>query len=106
MRRGANGAGFLALANLCLMAIIMQAEVSMTSLLVRDMDAKTLARLKARALLNGRSLQAEVRAILEAEAAMSDRSAWLLWLEAFRAKVGHRSGPDAVALVRESRDER
>ena len=78
----------------------------MTSLLVRDMDQETVARLKARAVMHGRSLQAEVRAILEAEAALSDRSAWLTWMDGFRAQVGQRPGPDSVDLLRESRDER
>jgi plasmid stability protein len=78
----------------------------MVSLLVRDMETETVARLKVRAVLHGRSLQAEVRAILEAEAALSDRSAWLAWMDGFRAQVGQRPGPDAVDLLRESRDER
>ena len=60
----------------------------MTSLLVRDMDQETVTRLKARAVMHGRSLQAEVRAILEAEAALSDRSAWLAWMDGFRAQLG------------------
>jgi 3-phenylpropionate/cinnamic acid dioxygenase small subunit len=70
------------------------------------MDQETVARLKARAVMHGRSLQAEVRAILEAEAALSDRSAWLTWMDGFRAQVGQRPGPDSVDLLRESRDER
>ena len=78
----------------------------MSSLLVRDVDAQTLARLKARAVLHGRSLQAEVRGILEAEATLSDQTAWLAWMDEFRTRIGQRPGPDAVDWVRESRDER
>jgi plasmid stability protein len=37
----------------------------MGSILVRGLDEKTIARLKERARLNGRSLQQEVKAILE-----------------------------------------
>lgn len=78
----------------------------MSSLLVRDVNPETLARLKSRALLHGRSLQAEVKAILEMEANLSDEAAWLVWLDDFRAKVAGRPGPDSVDLLRESRDER
>ena len=78
----------------------------MASLLVRDVDAGTLAKLKAKATLHGRSLQAEALAILEAEAALSDRSAWLAQMRIFRKKVGRTDGPDSVELLRESRDER
>ena len=78
----------------------------MSNLLVRDVDPEAVARLKIRAVLHGRSLQAEVKAILEAEATLSDQSAWTAWVEGFRTRVGARPGPDAVALLRESRDER
>ena len=37
----------------------------MASILVRGLDQKTIERLKARARLNGRSLQQEVKALLE-----------------------------------------
>jgi len=78
----------------------------MANLRVRDMTTETLARLKAQAAMHGRSLQAEVRAILEAEAALSDRSEWQAWMDSFRAQVGRRPGADSVELLRESRDER
>ena len=78
----------------------------MANLLVRDVDAETLARLKAMAAQHARSLQAEVKAILETEAAMGDRTAWLSWMDGFRARLGERPGPEAQDLVRESRDER
>ncbi len=78
----------------------------MVNVLVRDMEAETVNRLKARAALHGRSLQAEVRAILEDEAALSDHSAWLAWMDGFRTQVGQQSGSDSVELLRESRNER
>jgi antitoxin FitA len=84
--------------------MIVEGEVS--DLLVRDVDPKAVARLKARAALHGRSLQAEVKAILEAEAVLSDQSAWLSWMDVFRAKVTLRSRTDTADLLRESRDER
>ena len=78
----------------------------MANLLVRDVDAETLARLKALAAQHSRSLQAEVKAILVAEAAFSDRTAWLNWMDGFRARIGQRPGAEAQDLLRESRDER
>lgn len=78
----------------------------MPSLLVRDVDAQTLGRLKTRALMHRRSLQAEVKAILEAEAALGDRDAWTAWLETFRAQAGTGAEPDSTDLLREGRDER
>jgi plasmid stability protein len=87
-------------------AIIMQAEASLTSLLVRNVDADTLARLKARAERHGRSLQAEVLVILEAEAALGERGEWLEEMRHFRARTGPFPGPDSTELLRESRDGR
>lgn len=78
----------------------------MADLLVRDIDPKAISLLKARAERHGRSLQAEVKAILEAEAAMTDSTAWLKGIEDFRRRVRQGPGPDAIELLRESRDER
>jgi len=79
----------------------------MSDLLVRDVDPAAVARLKARALQHGRSLQAEVKSILEAEAALSDATAWLNWVEDFRARLAPpAAGASSLDLLRESRDER
>ena len=78
----------------------------MPSLLVRDVKTETLARLKARASLHGRSLQGEVLAILEMEARLSDEAAWLVWLDDFRSRLAGRPESDSTELLRESRDER
>jgi len=86
--------------------IILIAEVSMTDLLVRDMNPKTVARLKAQAHQHGRSLQAELRAILEREAALQDTTAWEAWLQDFRSRTAGRWGDESLDLLRESRDER
>ena len=78
----------------------------MSTLLVRDVNPEAVARLKAKALLHGRSLQAEVKAILEAEAQLSDQASWLTWVDDFRSRLAQRSSSDSVELLRESRDER
>jgi antitoxin FitA len=78
----------------------------MPNLLVRDLDTKTVARLKARAKQHGRSLQGEVKAILE-EAARTTT------MEEFRQIAGRwqrqleregRHFSDSAELIREDRD--
>jgi len=77
----------------------------MSNLLVRDMDAQTIARLKARAQMHRRSLQAEVKAILDAEAALGDRDAWVAWMNEFRTLTKGLPMEDSMDLLRETRDE-
>jgi plasmid stability protein len=74
------------------------------NLLVRDLDGATLERLKARAKQHGRSLQGEVKAILE-------EAATTLMMNEFRevAKGWHRhfqgrQFSDTAELIREDRD--
>jgi plasmid stability protein len=75
----------------------------MSQLLIRDLDAKTIERLKARARLNRRSLQGEVRQILEREAAVGREDAWSLARKIHTA-FGNRRFGDSAALIREDRD--
>ena len=77
----------------------------MSSILVRDLSPETVSNLKERAKRNHRSLQAELREILEREA--STRR--LTNLEALRIfeEIAERAGPqtsDSVDLIREDRD--
>ena len=74
----------------------------MAQLLVRDLDPETVRRLKERARRNRRSLQGEVRTILEREAAWAG-DAWEL-VDRIRASFGGRRFSDSAALVREDRD--
>jgi plasmid stability protein len=75
----------------------------MGEVLVRDLSAVTIERLKRRARRNRRSLQAELKQILEEAAPLS--------IDEFRARAdtireslrGHRHS-DSVRLVREDRD--
>jgi plasmid stability protein len=75
----------------------------MSQLLIRDLDAKTIERLKARARLNRRSLQGEVRLILEREAAVGREDAWSL-ARKIRTAFGNRRFGDSATLIREDRD--
>jgi plasmid stability protein len=78
----------------------------MGSILVRGLDPKAIERLKARARLNGRSLQQEVKALLEVAAGtLTMREAqWLS--ERWRRRLRRRSFSDSTRLIREDRDSR
>ncbi|MBI4827437.1 MAG: Arc family DNA-binding protein [Nitrospinae bacterium] len=78
----------------------------MPQALIRNLDVSVLNRLKTRAAAHGRSLQAELKRILEQAAREPDR----LTVEEFIAKTarlrrGAKSGVlrDSVGLIREDR---
>ena len=73
----------------------------MAQVLIRNLDERTVDKLKARAARNGRSLQAELQAILEraAEAVIDPRA-----LSArIRRELSDRSHSDSAALIAEDR---
>lgn len=77
----------------------------MAQVLVRNLKSNVVARLKKRAKTRGRSLQAEVKTILEDAAKdVSDD----FWKEADRIreqlKRSGRTFSDSAALIREDRD--
>jgi plasmid stability protein len=75
----------------------------MSQLLVRDLDLHTIERLKARARSHGRSLQKEVKTILE-EAATSLTMAEARQVAArWRRRLGGRKSSDSAELIREDR---
>lgn len=77
----------------------------MAQVLVRNLDDKVVSRLKKRAEQRGRSLQAEVKMILE-EAAQQDYTDF--WKAADRIrerlKQSGRKFSDSAELIREDRD--
>lgn len=75
----------------------------MGQLLVRDLDDEVIQRLKKRAALNGRSTEAEHRAILE-EAVRPSAEALLDAARRFQAEA--TADDDGAELVRRFRDER
>jgi antitoxin FitA len=78
----------------------------MGSILVRGLDPKTIERLKERARLNGRSLQQEVKALLERAAnTLTMREARRV-SERWKRRLGGRSFSDSAPLIREDRDSR
>ena len=80
----------------------------MPQLLVRNLDGKLVKRLKARAKAHGRSLQGEVKEILELEAARLTPAEALevsqKWHEYFRRSG--RTFSDSAELIRKAREER
>jgi plasmid stability protein len=78
----------------------------MGSILVRGLDEKTIERLKERARLNRRSLQEEVKTLLERAAeTLSMREARRL-SERWNRRLDGRSLSDSTELIREDRDSR
>lgn len=76
----------------------------MAQVLVRQLDSKIVLRLKKRAKAHGRSLQSEVKMILE-EAVPDYEAAWKR-IEGFRKKMAKssRTFTDSADLIREDRD--
>jgi plasmid stability protein len=75
----------------------------MAQLLVRDLDARTVERLKARARRNGRSLQGEVKVILEGAAILSMKEASAL-AEKWQKRLAGTRFTDSAELIREDRE--
>jgi plasmid stability protein len=78
----------------------------MAQVLVRNLKERVVARLKKRAAQRGRSLQAEVKQILEDAAAEADQTDVWKKIEKFRERMV-RSGKtfsDSAELIREDRD--
>jgi len=78
----------------------------MAQILVRDLDENVVERLKDRAKKSGRSLQSEVKLILE-EAALEPKMNMATArriAEEFHARFKGRKFPDTVELLREDRD--
>jgi len=74
----------------------------MAQILVRNLDNDVVARLKSRAAQHNRSLQAEVKTILELAAQMDMHTAHDLAAR-IRRQLG-RKFSDSSALIREDRD--
>jgi plasmid stability protein len=75
----------------------------MAQILVRDLDDKIVDRLKTRAADHRRSLQAEVKLILE-QAARLDRAEARRVADEIRNQLKGRRMSDSADLIRESRD--
>ena len=74
----------------------------MAQILIRNIEENVVDRLKKRAVLHGRSLQAEVKIILEQTDYLDVASA-LKVADRIRKKLKGRSVTDSVELLREDR---
>jgi antitoxin FitA len=76
----------------------------MARVLVRDLDPAVVERLKAKARDHGRSLQKELKVILEEAASRPSWSEAREGAERVRQMLGGRQFSDSTDLVREDRD--
>ena len=76
----------------------------MAQILVRDLNETIVGRLKKRAADNGRSLQGEVKAILEEAANVYSAEEALSIAMAWQEKLSDRTFDDSTDLVREDRE--
>jgi plasmid stability protein len=74
----------------------------MAQVLIRDLDPRVVERLKVRARDRGRSLEAELRGILET-AAMVDRRESRALAARIRRRLSGRAHSDSAALQAEGR---
>lgn len=79
----------------------------MAQVLVRDLPEETVAKLKAKAAAKGRSLEAELREILD-RAARSDKEEAMAEMRRIRARSRplQPGEPTAAEMIREDRDSR
>jgi antitoxin FitA len=75
----------------------------MAQIIVRNLDDDVVTRLKMRARDNDRSLEAEVRHILEQSAKIDMAQARLIVMQR-RKKLQGRKFADSIELIREDRD--
>jgi plasmid stability protein len=78
----------------------------MGSIVVRGLDEKTIGRLKERARLNRRSLQQEVKALLERAAKTLTMCEARRVSDQWRRRRGGRPMSNSAQLIREDRDSR
>jgi len=75
----------------------------MRQLTIRNVDEKVYRRLKERARISRRSLEAEVRVILD-QAVLPDRAEVSRRAAAMRARLAGRYTGDVTAAIREDRE--
>jgi plasmid stability protein len=76
----------------------------MAQLLVRNLAQKVVDRLKKQAKAEGKSLQSEVKSILEEASNRVDRAAFFEGAQTIRRSLQRQKLSDSVALIREDRE--
>ena len=78
----------------------------MASVTIRNLDDDVVAKLKARAKANNRSLEAELRQLLNNAARQAEREEFIAAARRIRAMTPDVPQTDSVELLRELREER
>jgi antitoxin FitA len=76
---------------------------TMAQVLIRELDATVIDALKRRAASNRRSLQAELKAILEEQAYLADKAESRALAERIRQRIASRPQTDSGRLQAEDR---
>jgi antitoxin FitA len=76
----------------------------MPEVLVRNLDPEVIERLKARASRSGRSLQAELKTILERSVQEPSMDEFRKAALTIQKKLARRRQSDSAALIREDRE--
>jgi plasmid stability protein len=83
----------------------LEEKTAMAQILVRELDESVVKRLKSRAKANGRSMESEIRVILEAAAHVhDDKSRFIKDVERLRKHIGRRRQTDSGILQAEDRE--
>jgi antitoxin FitA len=85
-----------------LMGVLMEGGIAMPDILVRGVDAETVRRLKDRANQHGRSLQSEVKTLIE-RAAGSGSEQIAAILKRWEERFAGRKFSSSARLIREDR---
>jgi plasmid stability protein len=76
----------------------------MAQILVRNLDQKVVDRLKKHAKAEGKSLQSDVKSILEEASERADRETFFAGAENIRRSLNGRKLSNSSTLIREDRD--
>jgi plasmid stability protein len=89
-----------------MLSLITANPTTMADILIRNLDETTLDRLKKKAMANNRSMNAEIKALLEEYAGTSTREEAISMIAEARVsyEAGRKSAPDLMGLLREDRD--
>lgn len=79
-------------------------QVLYQDVLIRKIEVSTVEKLKQKAKSENRSLQAEVKSILQTAAHRHDKSARLKRIRKIRASINNKQQTDSAILLREDRD--
>ena len=78
-------------------------EADLAQVLIRGLDTEIIERLKTRARARRRSLEAELREILQAEAQRADKAAARALVARVRRRIGKRPQTDTAILQAKGR---